>query len=318
MPKATKAKKPPAAPVREFTCQIETGCNQTQYLLSQSRKCISDHFGRNKKCTRAIADPIIWCRSCYQRKSYQPGWPGRKINLIREQLRRIEIQEPGVNYVVVIKHSEQERLNKFNNGNAVDEPVRNPHDKSYRAPITVLQHIYTNWVGPGVQTLAEIITLVDYVASLWNDDPKLRQIDDVPSFELLANFACLNQADNYGMAKAQPLPRAQPLPTVLPVPSALPAPSALPVPRAPAPPALIIQAVRKPSPSLSEASTEVDVDELSLGHRLKYNKRKEAAAKSSEEDEEKAGPPAKKPRLTLHVAEDSKKSKKSRTKSGAS
>ncbi|KAK3109250.1 hypothetical protein LTR53_017701, partial [Teratosphaeriaceae sp. CCFEE 6253] len=65
------------------------------------RKTISDYFGRNKRETRYIDDDVwhIYCRKCYQRKSYKADkLPGKRFSWhltnIKIQFRRLKLWRP--------------------------------------------------------------------------------------------------------------------------------------------------------------------------------------------------------------------------------
>src|ERR1700753_179971 len=109
----------PKAKEREFICEIPFGCgNFAQYSLKESRKCVSDFFGRNKSCTKLIEQPITWCRAHYQQKGYHKRtWRFERLRLVTEQFRRLEKQEPGILYTLVPIKGEAERtLNILENG----------------------------------------------------------------------------------------------------------------------------------------------------------------------------------------------------------
>lgn len=48
--------------VATFVCEFpeENGCQTGQYLMKDSRLCVSDYFGRNKARTTNIANQIRW------------------------------------------------------------------------------------------------------------------------------------------------------------------------------------------------------------------------------------------------------------------
>jgi len=80
--------------LKTFWCEKAPECILDQYLRSDSRPCVSNYFGRNKKNTARIPNMITWCRKHYQRSGYRgpknPSnnleWPREKAGLILEQL----------------------------------------------------------------------------------------------------------------------------------------------------------------------------------------------------------------------------------------
>ncbi len=149
--------------VREFTCMNDefAECKTGQYTLDLSRKVISDHFGRNKACTRLIADWPLFCRKHYQRATYNGGlWQMRKVTLILRQFDVIEAQIPGVTYTVALKKSEEQRLNVYSrkvaSGATPKEAamaVQAEPGKHFEAPIDVLRELQFR-LGPN-KTMAE-------------------------------------------------------------------------------------------------------------------------------------------------------------------
>lgn len=137
---------------REFECKYNEyeRCRTGQVTLKLSRKVISNHFGRNKGCTRLIQDWPLFCRKHYQRATYHPKkWQMRKINLIIRQLEIIEKDMPGTKYTISLKKSEMDRLNSFaratDSGKSLEDAAQlvepNSDVKSFQAPIDVLREI---------------------------------------------------------------------------------------------------------------------------------------------------------------------------------
>ncbi|KAH9862558.1 hypothetical protein IAQ61_009975 [Plenodomus lingam] len=145
-------------------------CMTGQYTKDLSRKVISDHFGRNKACTRDIVDWPLFCRKHYQRATYnKPRWQVRKMELILRQFDLIEKQFPGTTYDIHFKKSEEARLNLYSrllaNGKTHEEarqcvlPVVGKH---FEAPIDVLREL-DHWLSKdktyeGVREIADIIS----------------------------------------------------------------------------------------------------------------------------------------------------------------
>ncbi|KAF2840062.1 hypothetical protein M501DRAFT_1030330 [Patellaria atrata CBS 101060] len=104
-------------PNREFKCMINPnsyGCNTGQWKKSESRKAISDIFGRNKSQTQDIEDCcILFCRKHYQRASYEPNWQKRKCQLVIQQLDLIENAHPGTVYDIELRKNEKNEVLEF-------------------------------------------------------------------------------------------------------------------------------------------------------------------------------------------------------------
>ncbi|KAH9864153.1 hypothetical protein J1614_010087 [Plenodomus biglobosus] len=136
---------------REFICMNDPcgRCMTGQYTKDLSRKVISDHFGRNKACTRDIVDWPLFCRKHYQRATYnKPRWQVRKIELILRQFDLIENQFPGTTYDIHFKKSEEARLNQYSrlvaNGTPhadAEQSVLPVAGKHFEAPIDVLREL---------------------------------------------------------------------------------------------------------------------------------------------------------------------------------
>lgn len=136
---------------REFICKNDetSRCITGQYTKVLSRKVISDHFGRNKACTRDITDWPLFCRKHYQRATYNKQlWQIRKLNLIFRQFDVIENQFPGTTYDIHFKKSEEARLNEYSRkvaaGKSEDEAakaVAPKEGKHFEAPIAILREL---------------------------------------------------------------------------------------------------------------------------------------------------------------------------------
>jgi hypothetical protein len=158
-----------------------------QYAKHLSRKVISDHFGRNKACTRDITDWPLFCRKHYQRATYnKPKWQLRKVSLILRQFDVIEKDFPGTTYDVVMKKSEEARLNKFSrqvaSGIKKEDAalqVAPATEKAFEAPIDVLREL-DQWTGCG-KTCEEVKDLVDQISQMLEEN----ECEQVPSIEFL-------------------------------------------------------------------------------------------------------------------------------------
>jgi hypothetical protein len=143
---------------REFICMNDehTRCMTGQYTKDLSRKVISDHFGRNKACTRDITDWPLFCRKHYQRATYnKKKWQIRKVQLILRQFDVIEKQFPGTTYDIAFKKSEEARLNSYSRSVAAGmkqddamDKVAPKEGKHFEAPIDVLREL-DQYVGTG-------------------------------------------------------------------------------------------------------------------------------------------------------------------------
>ncbi|KAF1977416.1 hypothetical protein BU23DRAFT_526835 [Bimuria novae-zelandiae CBS 107.79] len=164
-------------------------CRTGQVNMDLSRKVISDHFGRNKACTRLITDWPLFCRKHYQRATYnQKLWQARKINLILRQFDIIEGQFPGTKYTVAFKKSEEQRLNTFSrklaSGMTEEDAaalVAAEKGKHFEAPVNVLREIeQLNYLGKD-KTKAEVEGAVNTIRDMLENE----ETDQVPSIEFL-------------------------------------------------------------------------------------------------------------------------------------
>ena len=164
-------------------------CRTGQVTLDLSRKVISDHFGRNKACTRLIKDWPLFCRKHYQRATYnQKLWQARKITLILRQFNIIEKQFPGTKYTVALKKSEENRLNTFSrkiaSGLDPEEAtafVAPEKGKHFEAPVEVLREIeQLNYLGQN-KTKAEVEECINSIYDMLHGE----ETDQVPSIEFL-------------------------------------------------------------------------------------------------------------------------------------
>jgi hypothetical protein len=156
---------PSAVVKREFICMNDVGskCQTGQYTLNLSRKVISDHFGRNKACTRIVKDWPLFCRKHYQRATYNVRqWQDRKVQLIVNQFDVIEEQFPGTKYEIVFKKSEEQRLNTFSrkvaqgmNPDEAESFVVARDNKHFEAPIKVIRELAQDHLGDD-KTLEEV------------------------------------------------------------------------------------------------------------------------------------------------------------------
>ncbi|KAH7135396.1 hypothetical protein B0J11DRAFT_395601, partial [Dendryphion nanum] len=197
---------------REFICVNDefSTCQTGQYTLNLSRKVISNHFGRNKACTRAISEWPLFCRKHYQRATYKPDlWQRRKIDLIARQFEVIEAARPGTTYTISLKKSEEARLNAYarltdkglthESACAHDTVAEQKESKSFQAPIQVLREI-DDFLGPN-QTKERAGELVGMILDMLNQN----ECKQVPSIEWLPQIPSQRAAKT----KAAPKPNAE-------------------------------------------------------------------------------------------------------------
>jgi hypothetical protein len=175
--------------VREFTCMNDefSKCRTGQYTLKLSRKVISDHFGRNKACTRLVSDWPLFCRKHYQRATYNKElWQLRKVKLILRQFDIIEREFPGTTYDIMLKRAEEDRLNEFSRKVASGMGVSDAADavaplpgKNFEAPIDVLREL-DQYLGKG-KTIRQAKDSMDVINQMLQE----KDTEQVPSIEFL-------------------------------------------------------------------------------------------------------------------------------------
>jgi hypothetical protein len=178
--------------VREFICKNDIGsrCLTGQYTMELSRKVISDHFGRNKACTRDITDWPLFCRKHYQRATYNKElWQIRKLNLIHRQFDVIEAEFPGTTYDILFKKSEEARLNAYSrkiaSGVSEQQAARSvapQAGKHFEAPIAILRELDLD-LGKN-KTIEEVKEVTEKILKQITDGAT----DQVPSIEFLPNL----------------------------------------------------------------------------------------------------------------------------------
>lgn len=174
---------------REFVCINDeySKCRTGQYTLVLSRKVISDHFGRNKACTRDLTDWPLFCRKHYQRATYNKElWQVRKVKLILRQFDVIEAEFPGTTYDITLKKSEEDRINEFSRkiaqGMSTEDAaatVAPVSRKAFEAPIDVLREL-DQYIGKG-KTLSEVKDAMDVVSQMLQE----KETEAVPAIEFL-------------------------------------------------------------------------------------------------------------------------------------
>lgn len=174
---------------REFICMNDrhTRCQTGQYTKDLSRKVISDHFGRNKACTRDITEWPLFCRKHYQRATYDKAkWQIRKVHLILRQFDIIEKQFPGTTYKITLKKSEEIRLNQYSRQVAsgmsaedAEKCVAPVPGKHFEAPVEVLRELDLS-LGRG-KTYKEVRDIVDVILQMLEGN----ECEQVPAIEFL-------------------------------------------------------------------------------------------------------------------------------------
>ena len=174
---------------REFTCMNDefSKCRTGQYTLVLSRKVISDHFGRNKACTRSVSDWPLFCRKHYQRATYNKElWQLRKVKLILRQFDIIEREYPGTTYDITLKRAEEDRLNDFSrkiasgmSSSEAADAVAPAEGKSFEAPIDVLREL-DQYLGKG-KTMRQAKDTMDVIYQMLQE----KDTEQVPSIEFL-------------------------------------------------------------------------------------------------------------------------------------
>lgn len=181
---------------RGFVCMNDSSsrCVTGQYTKDLSRKVISDHFGRNKACTRDIDSWPLFCRKHYQRATYNKDlWQIRKLNLIYKQFDVIEEEFPGTTYNITLKKSEAARLEKYclmvmSGRSAADAAaaVASAKGKHFEAPIEILRELYLD-MGDG-KTIQEVKDVVEKIHQQITQGSTAQ----VPSIEFLPNLRGTN------------------------------------------------------------------------------------------------------------------------------
>ncbi|KAF3006560.1 hypothetical protein E8E13_006314 [Curvularia kusanoi] len=174
---------------REFTCVNDeySKCRTGQYTMALSRKVISDHFGRNKSCTRSVSEWPLFCRKHYQRATYnKDAWQIRKVRLILRQFDIIEGEYPGTTYDITLKRAEEDRLNEFSRKVAGGASLRDAAKavapmpgKAFEAPIDILREL-DQYLGKG-KTLQQAKDTMDVIHQMLQG----KETEQVPSIEFL-------------------------------------------------------------------------------------------------------------------------------------
>ncbi|XPS69256.1 hypothetical protein M3J09_001534 [Ascochyta lentis] len=191
---------------REFVCMNDeyTKCRTGQYTTALSRKVISDHFGRNKACTRDLRQWPLFCRKHYQRATYNKElWQVRKVKLILRQFDVIENEFPGTTYDITLKKSEEDRLNEFSRkiagGMSAEEAaiaVAPITGKAFEAPIDVLREL-DQYIGKG-KPMQKAKDAMDVILQMLQE----KETEQVPSIEFLPQLPGKTPTPKKSPAKA--------------------------------------------------------------------------------------------------------------------
>lgn len=190
---------------REFTCMNDeySKCRTGQYTLALSRKVISDHFGRNKACTRLVTDWPLMCRKHYQRNTYNKElWQVRKVKLILRQFDVIEAEFPGTTYDITLKKSEEDRLNEFSRkiagGMGAEDAaaaVAPISGKAFEAPVDVLREL-DQYIGKS-KTMQNVKDTMDVILQMLQE----KETEQIPSIEFLPQIPGKTSAPKKSPAK---------------------------------------------------------------------------------------------------------------------
>lgn len=174
---------------REFICMNDeySKCRTGQYTLALSRKVISDHFGRNKACTRDLGHWPLFCRKHYQRATYNKElWQVRKVKLILRQFDVIEAEFPGTTYDIALKKSEEDRLNEFSRKVAGGMSAKNAAasvapvpGKAFEAPVDVLREL-DQYIGKD-KAVQDVKDAMDVILQMLQE----KETEQIPSIEFL-------------------------------------------------------------------------------------------------------------------------------------
>jgi hypothetical protein len=190
---------------RQFFCECrgaDEPCQTPQAELEFCRKCVSDLFGRNKRCTRAIEQPITWSRSCYQKSDYhQEVWRAAgRSSLVLQQLNRIDDQEPGVLYTIVPIKGDCLRLKSIFDGNGDIPPVAADHKRGRpeRTPKWAMEYIFAEFLGANLRK-SDCERFIEWFRQ-WNNKGFLLTI---PQVEMLPQFKEFIHQRDMGAANEQ-------------------------------------------------------------------------------------------------------------------
>lgn len=169
------ASPPPESNTAEFTCTFDDSfeCSTGQVLANESRKGVSDHFGRNKAETKNIKRWALICRKHYQRAFYQKEtWQLYKCQMIERQLNLLEEDFPGLQYNVSWKSPDQTRITDYNEAiaegrdAAAEDQAKDPSDEMPIQALRTLDEKYVQHARPRSleecqQAMADIRAMLD-------------------------------------------------------------------------------------------------------------------------------------------------------------
>jgi len=202
------------AAVPEFRCMNDEfeECHTGQTSMKLSRKVISDHFGRNKACTRMISEWPLFCRKHYQRATYNnKTWQMRKVSLIIRQFDIIEAQFPNTTYTVTLKKSEEKRIQNYGLLTSInrltDEEaalrIAPQEGKHFEAPVSVLL-IIGEQMGPH-KTIDEAKAIMGKIHTMLEKEDTTQ----VPAIEFLPEIGARRGIRASDTPQAPKTPKSQ-------------------------------------------------------------------------------------------------------------
>ncbi|TKA77988.1 hypothetical protein B0A49_02516 [Cryomyces minteri] len=199
-----------------FTCECDPqGCSHPQNSCDKgasgkedvSRKVVSQHFGRNKAETKQIPIEywVLWCRMHYQRASYnakkpsleaQRNWANIQVELILDQVERIETWSPGKRYHISLIKDAKDRLDREKtrllNGKApqlgptVTASSKKVNENTDRTPMPFYVDLdRRGLLNGGTRSMAEVLELLEEIRVKINDTTLDPPFTSVPWVEFL-------------------------------------------------------------------------------------------------------------------------------------
>ncbi|KAK5003267.1 hypothetical protein LTR16_006490, partial [Cryomyces antarcticus] len=199
-----------------FTCECDPrGCSHPQNSCDKgasgkedvSRKVVSQHFGRNKAETKQIPIEywVLWCRMHYQRASYnakkpsleaQRNWANIQVELILDQVERIETWSPGKRYHISLIKDAKDRLDREKtrllNGEApqlgptVTACSKKVNENTDRTPMPFYVDLdRRGLLNGGTRSMAEVLELLEEMRAKINDTTLDPPFTSVPWVEFL-------------------------------------------------------------------------------------------------------------------------------------
>jgi len=196
---------------------VDEICMATKECVTGSghhRQVISHIFGRNKKCTRALAGFwIVWCRQHYQRYCYRANkeggsWALSQLSLVRAQLEKFE--EAGIvrNWTIALRKKDQDALDVENTALLV------AGSSAATGTPAIWERFLVPYLGHG-KTFAEVRDVLDAIDEEFETPEYMaREKKKVfPGVEFLATFPegkAEKAAAKVRVTKSAPKPTATP------------------------------------------------------------------------------------------------------------